>query len=91
MPYLYATAEDCSSVAAHVQLLTTAAATRPDLTDRPAVENISEVWTSFWYLGWTDVSCYVGDRVVASIHLFKAQVMKIISSAKANPSPRIMP
>jgi len=56
MPYLYATDEDWSSVAAHVQLLTTAAATRPDLTDRPAVENISEVWTSFWYLEFDVVS-----------------------------------
>ena len=38
---------DCSRVAAHVQLLTTALATSPDLTDLPAVENISEVCTSF--------------------------------------------
>lgn len=54
MPYLYATVDDCSRVAAHVQLLTTAAATSPDLTDRPAVENISDVWTSCWYL---DIAC----------------------------------
>ena len=42
-PYRYATPEDCKSVAAQVQLLTTAAATRPDLTVRPAVLNASEV------------------------------------------------
>ena len=61
MPYLYATADDWSSVAAHVQLLTTAAATRPDLTDRPAVENISEVWTSFWYLDSKMLSVDMSD------------------------------
>lgn len=43
--YSQATPEDCSKVAAHVQLETTAAATRPDLTVLPAVENASEVWT----------------------------------------------
>ena len=42
-PYRYATPEDCKSVAAHVQLLTTAAATRPDLTVLPAVLKASEV------------------------------------------------
>lgn len=31
-----------------VQDETTADATRPVFTVRPAVENISEVWTSFW-------------------------------------------
>jgi hypothetical protein len=46
-PYLYATAVLCKSVAAHVQEETTAEATRPDLTVRPAVLNISEVWTSW--------------------------------------------
>ncbi len=44
-PYEYATPEDCSKVAAQVQLDTTAAATRPDLTVLPAVEKASEVWT----------------------------------------------
>jgi hypothetical protein len=36
-------------VAAHVQEETTALATRPDLTVRPAVENISEVCFSSLY------------------------------------------
>jgi hypothetical protein len=31
-----------------VQDETTAEATRPVFTVRPAVENVSEVWTSFW-------------------------------------------
>lgn len=46
-PYLYAIPDDCRSVAAHVHELTTADATKPVLTVRPAVLNISEVWTSF--------------------------------------------
>lgn len=33
-PYLYATEEDCKSVAAQVQEETTADATRPDFTER---------------------------------------------------------
>jgi hypothetical protein len=46
LPYLKATEQLCKSVAAQVQDETTALATRPDLTVRPAVENISEVCTS---------------------------------------------
>lgn len=42
-PYLYAIAELWSSVAAQVQLDTTAEATNPDFTVLPAVLNISEV------------------------------------------------
>jgi hypothetical protein len=42
-PYRYATAELCRSVAAHVHVDETAAATRPDLTERPAVEKFSDV------------------------------------------------
>lgn len=49
-PYLYATPDDCSSVAAHVHDDTTADATNPVFTVRPAVLNISDVCTSFWYL-----------------------------------------
>jgi hypothetical protein len=49
-PYLYATAELCRRVAAHVQEETTADATRPDLTVLPAVLNISDVWSSLLYL-----------------------------------------
>jgi hypothetical protein len=49
-PYLYATPEDCSSVAAQVQEDTTAEATSPDLTVRPAVLNISLVCSSLLYL-----------------------------------------
>jgi hypothetical protein len=45
-PYLYATPEDCSRVAAHVHELTTAEATNPDFTVLPAVLNISEVCSS---------------------------------------------
>jgi len=46
-PYLYAMPDDWSSVAAHVHEETTAEATSPVFTVRPAVENISDVWTSF--------------------------------------------
>lgn len=42
-PYRYATPELWSRVAAHVHEETTADATRPDFTVRPAVLNISEV------------------------------------------------
>lgn len=49
-PYLYATPDDCNNVAAHVHDDTTADATNPVFTVRPAVLNISDVWTSFWYL-----------------------------------------
>lgn len=42
-PYRYATPDDCSRVAAQVQELTTAEATKPDLTVLPAVLNISLV------------------------------------------------
>ena len=42
MPYLYATALDCSRVAAHVQALTMPEAIRPGLTAREADENSSE-------------------------------------------------
>lgn len=48
-PYLKATLDDCSSVAAHVHLDTTSAAVRPALMVRPAVEKTSElfpVWSS---------------------------------------------
>lgn len=45
-PYWYATELDCSNVAAQVHDDTTAEATRPDLTVRPAVENISDVCNS---------------------------------------------
>jgi hypothetical protein len=41
--------DDCSNVAAQVQLLTTALATNPDFTVLPAVLNTSDVWTSLWY------------------------------------------
>ena len=46
-PYLYAMPELCRRVAAHVHEDTTAEATRPVLTVRPAVLNISDVCTSF--------------------------------------------
>jgi hypothetical protein len=49
VPYRKATLLDCSRVAAQVQEETTALATRPDLTVRPAVENISEVCNSLLY------------------------------------------
>lgn len=49
-PYLYATPDDCNNVAAHVHDDTTADATNPVFTVRPAVLNISDVCTSFWYL-----------------------------------------
>ena len=49
VPYRKATLLDCSRVAAQVQEETTALATRPDLTVRPAVENISEVCSSLLY------------------------------------------
>jgi len=42
-PYLYATAEDWSKVAAQVHDETTAEDTKPDLTVRPAVLKTSDV------------------------------------------------
>jgi hypothetical protein len=48
-PYLYATPEDVNSVAAQVHEDTTAEATSPDLTVRPAVLNISLVCNSLLY------------------------------------------
>lgn len=89
MPYLYVTADDCSRVAAQVQLLTTAAATKPDLTDRPAVENISDVWTSCWYLHLDQLGLETNSSCHA--YRFNAQVMKIISKANAKPKPTIIP
>ena len=49
LPYRKATEVLCNRVAAQVQDETTALATRPDLTVRPAVENISEVCNSLLY------------------------------------------
>lgn len=48
-PYLYATPDDCNSVAAQVHEDTTADATSPDLTVRPAVLNSSLVCNSLLY------------------------------------------
>jgi hypothetical protein len=48
-PYRKATLVDCRRVAAQVHEETTALATRPDLTVRPAVENISDVCSSWLY------------------------------------------
>lgn len=53
-PYLYATPDDCNNVAAHVHDDTTADATNPVFTVRPAVLNISDVCTSFWYLRYQE-------------------------------------
>jgi hypothetical protein len=46
-------------VAAHVHEETTAAATSPDFMERPAVLNISDVWTSLlWRLRmWVRLIC----------------------------------
>ena len=63
-------------MAAQVQLETTAAATSPDLTVLPAVENSSLVWISPWYLE-TAVS-KITIRVllnVSILYLFSAQVV----------------
>ena len=49
-PSLYIAPKIQTKVAAQVHEETTAEATRPDLTLRPAVENISEVWSSRLYL-----------------------------------------
>lgn len=54
-PYRYATLEDWRRVAAQVQDETTAEATRPDFTVRPAVLNISDVCNSWLYLFNTHV------------------------------------
>lgn len=54
IPYLYATEEDCKRVAAHVHEETTAEATSPVLTFRPAAMYSSEVTFSpkkrFWII-----------------------------------------
>lgn len=55
-PYRYAMPELCKSVAAHVHEETTAEATNPDFTVRPAVLNISDVWSSLLYLLRTQVT-----------------------------------
>jgi len=49
-PYLYAMAELWRSVAAYVYVDTTDEATMPDLSERPVVVNISDVWS--WRLYW---------------------------------------
>jgi hypothetical protein len=49
IPYLYVTVVLCNSVAAQVHVDTTDDATRPDLRDRPAVVNSSEVCCSKLY------------------------------------------
>lgn len=82
--------DDCRRVAAQVQLLTTADATNPDLTVLPAVENISDVWTSCWYLSIRGL-VEIKDTDGRCTYLFNAQVMKIITNAKANPKPTAIP
>lgn len=96
-PYLYATPDDCNNVAAHVHDDTTADATNPVFTVRPAVLNISDVWTSFWYLRYRGLISSVFFfylpllRRMGFWYLFRAHVVPIIPRANANPSPRTMP
>lgn len=70
VPYRKATLLDCSKVAAQVQDETTALATRPDLTVRPAVENISEVCSSLLYRLSTHVVKTFSIRQSCNLYTF---------------------
>lgn len=89
-PYLYATLVDWSKVAAHVQDDTTAEATRPDLTVRPAVLKTSLVCNSLLYRRRTKVV-----NIIPKLHRCKPKFSPIPYSssthAKRNPRPMMMP